>query len=111
MREILLDGGAVTSRAELHDLLSRSLDLPEWYGRNLDALYDCLTDLVNETQIFLLGMDPMRDVLGPYADSLLQVLHDAAAENKNLSLTVLPAELPTEDLRLTELSPEADMTR
>ena len=35
-----LDGEKITNRQTLHDTLSSSLDLPEWSGRNLDALYD-----------------------------------------------------------------------
>ena len=31
-----LDGEKITNRQTLHDTLSSSLDLPEWYGRNLE---------------------------------------------------------------------------
>ncbi|QFU92831.1 Barstar (barnase inhibitor) [Amycolatopsis sp. YIM 10] len=27
------------------DAIAAALDFPDWFGRNLDALYDCLTDL------------------------------------------------------------------
>ncbi|MFE4711631.1 barstar family protein [Paenibacillus sp. NPDC056722] len=27
----------------IHEWLQQSLELPEWYGRNLDALWDCVT--------------------------------------------------------------------
>ncbi|MTD58879.1 barstar family protein [Amycolatopsis pithecellobii] len=27
------------------DAIATALSFPEWFGRNLDALYDCLTDL------------------------------------------------------------------
>jgi len=27
----------------VHVWLKQKLDLPEWYGRNLDALWDCIT--------------------------------------------------------------------
>jgi RNAse (barnase) inhibitor barstar len=37
--------GPVTSRAEALDAIGAALSFPSWYGRNLDALYDCLTDL------------------------------------------------------------------
>lgn len=35
--------------------IAESLDFPDWTGRNLDALYDSLTDLswVDETQVLL----------------------------------------------------------
>ncbi|GAA5151263.1 hypothetical protein GCM10023340_29850 [Nocardioides marinquilinus] len=37
--------GPVTGPAALHDVLARELGLPDWYGRNLDALADCLHGL------------------------------------------------------------------
>ena len=41
----ILDGNNITNRETLHDTLATSLQLPDWYGRNLDALYDCLLDI------------------------------------------------------------------
>ena len=29
---------------EIHEVLKRDLDFPDYYGGNLDALWDCLTD-------------------------------------------------------------------
>jgi RNAse (barnase) inhibitor barstar len=37
--------GPVTSRADALDAIGAALSFPSWYGRNLDALYDCLIDL------------------------------------------------------------------
>ncbi|KAA3652698.1 MAG: barnase inhibitor [Proteobacteria bacterium] len=38
-----LDGPA--DKADIIDTLARAFDMPRWFGRNWDALYDCLTDL------------------------------------------------------------------
>jgi len=40
----LLDGRSMTTRAAAHDELARVLGFPAHYGRNLDALYDFLTE-------------------------------------------------------------------
>ncbi|MFN2479474.1 MAG: barstar family protein [Pseudonocardiaceae bacterium] len=37
--------GPVTSKAEALDAIGAALNFPAWYGRNLDALQDCLADL------------------------------------------------------------------
>ena len=37
--------GPVTSKAEALDAIGVALNFPAWYGRNLDALYDCLVNL------------------------------------------------------------------
>ena len=78
----VLDGKKLRFRCRVHRVLARRLDFPKWYGRNLDALYDCLTDLHEDTELVLLnwsasGLQPMR-----------QVMEDAATENPHLTVTV-----------------------
>ena len=80
MTHIILDGSNIQDREGLHDLLSERLHLPDWYGRNLDALYDCLTDLT-EVAVFLRNAGAMTEALGDYGDKVLRVFRDAAAEN------------------------------
>ena len=79
-----LDGEKITNRQTLHDTISSSLDLPEWYGRNLDALYDCLTEIQEETEIWLLNEASLEKNLGSYLKSLLRVLHTVSQENPNV---------------------------
>lgn len=45
MTPTVLDLAGVTTRSEFMDRCARSLRLPEYFGRNWDALADCLTDL------------------------------------------------------------------
>lgn len=40
-----LDGSRVRTVEDLHDALAEALPLPAYYGRNLDALAECLGDL------------------------------------------------------------------
>lgn len=41
--EIILDGKKFTSVDRLHEILQIKLDFPDYYGKNLNALWDCLT--------------------------------------------------------------------
>lgn len=91
MREIYLDGRRMTSREGAHMEIGVALHFPAYYGRNLDALHDCLTDIAEPTHLFLLHANRMREGLGGYAMLLLRVLEDAARENPNFSMTVLDA--------------------
>ncbi len=84
MKIISVDCGEIHSRQELHSRLSEALLLPEWYGNNLDALYDCLTDLHTETAILLLQFDALRQELGNYAEGVRRVLRDASWETPML---------------------------
>ena len=85
MREFVLDGAAVMGREDLHRKLAEGLGFPEWYGGNLDALYDCLTDL-EETVLRITGKAELETALGDYVNKFLRVLKDAAAENDRLHL-------------------------
>lgn len=80
----VLDGKKIKDREQLHDVLADSLGFPEWYGRNLDALYDCLTELHEDTEIKLLHEGEMKENLGEYAGFLAEVLRVAAEENQRI---------------------------
>ncbi|MFF4397602.1 barstar family protein [Streptomyces sp. NPDC001480] len=43
-RVVTLDLAGVTDKAGLMDRCVRALDLPDWFGRNWDALADSLSD-------------------------------------------------------------------
>lgn len=86
MKLVILDGTKIFSRAQLHDALQQVLELPEWYGRNLDALFDCLSTLSEPVQLSLQGRLALRVQLGRYAETLERVLQRAAQENENIQL-------------------------
>ena len=69
-------------------LVQERLGLPHWYGRNLDALYDCLTDL-REVTVYLRNPEAMTGALGDYGDKVLRVFRDAAAENPGFGFDVI----------------------
>ena len=52
--EVYLDGRALDSREALHQALSALLAFPAYYGKNLDALHDCLTDLSDPVHLTVL---------------------------------------------------------
>lgn len=86
MAEIVLDGLELQSLEEVHDRFARALDLPEWYGRNLDALFDCLTDRGEPVTVRLLHREALEDRLGRRGRALVRLLRRAAAENPQITL-------------------------
>ena len=50
MKNIVIDFSKCKYPMDLHNQLSEKLELPEWYGNNLDALWDMLTGFI-ETPI------------------------------------------------------------
>lgn len=86
MAELTLDGSQIQSIEEVHDLFAQTLDLPEWYGRNLDALFDCLTDAHEPVTVHLLHKDDLRDHLGRRGYALIRLLRRASKESSNVTL-------------------------
>ncbi len=84
MRICVLDGEIIKDREMLHDTLAETLGFPDWYGRNLDALHDCLTDIMEETEIQIRHERALADHLGSYAADLKRVIRMTAEENERL---------------------------
>ena len=89
MKTITIRGIDFTDSAELHDYLERELEFPDYYGRNLDALYDVLTD-INEPTKITVDMEGMEDDgMYDYISRVIRVLEDASKENEALEIEVI----------------------
>ena len=80
---IILDAACMTRREEAHAYLKAALSLPAHYGENLDALYDCLTDL-GETEIRFVNLEHAGQT---YFARLLPVFREAEEVNPRLWLS------------------------
>ena len=89
MRTIELDVTHVQTGRERHPSLAYGLALPAYYGQDLDALYDVLTEDARGLHIVLRGVQAAQGELAAYAPRLLRVLRDAAQENAALQVSVL----------------------
>lgn len=43
MKKVIIDSTHINTLEELHTLIAEKLNFPDYYGKNNDALYDCLT--------------------------------------------------------------------
>ena len=83
MKQITLEGNLLADAAKVHAYLKEMLEFPEYYGSNLDALYDCLTDLEDvEITINL----PEED--GAIFQKVLRVFKAADRKNDSMKLIV-----------------------
>ena len=85
MKVVILDGTTAPTKEALHQHLARELNFPDWYGGNLDALFDCLTSLSEEVSLSL-DEGALTEALGPYAQRVKKVLTRAAEKNPKLQL-------------------------
>lgn len=79
MRVIELDAEKLNDRKESHIYLAKKLNFPDYYGRNLNALYDCLTELDKTVILF---ENEEKGVVN--YRRIRQVFEDAAEANDGL---------------------------
>ncbi len=79
---ITIDCSGIQNKDQLHCLLAKELEFPEYYGHNLDALFDCLTDICVPTDIRLLGWH----ALGDWKEGFQNVFINASMENPDLDI-------------------------
>ena len=85
MNLVQIDCNEMTEREQAHGYLAKQFRFPEWYGANLDALYDCLTEIGEETEIEVLHVEALNH-LGNYGHLLLETIYDAELENEYLTV-------------------------
>lgn len=86
-----LDGAALKSLDDIYDRMAEDLAFLDYFGRNLDALWDVLTgDLPGPVQIELSGAGAARTAMGPKFDAFLEVLQQAAASRDDLTFNLQP---------------------
>ena len=84
MKRVTIDCTPMTGPDQVHDLFSQALEFPEWYGRNLDALYDMLSSC-SELELTLTHTEAI-DKMFRYGENLKLALDDAAKDNPLLTV-------------------------
>ena len=85
MKTIRICFNAATTPARAHRIIAGALDFPDYYGNNLDALYDCLTDLSGQTEIHFYGTEvlannPAVENAAAFVRGLRETFRDAEEE-------------------------------
>lgn len=100
MKRVELDFSQCYSKDAVHDYLIKKFDFPQYYGRNLDALFDVLGDVSEDMEIvffedeegscgeWVVDSDGIAqsDELVRYLKNVRRVIEDAAEENSCLHL-------------------------
>ena len=89
MRTVLLNGKRMNTKKSTHLYLKRKLSFPAYYGKNLDALWDVLSTMSDETDIVLYNKENLDENLGIYGNTLLSVFNEAAESNKRIKFRVV----------------------
>ena len=78
MKSVILDAKKMFKKEKMHEYFAKKFDLPEYYGKNLDALFDCLCEINEPTLIRLKNENYLDDST---KESLTQLFRDVCNEN------------------------------
>ena len=79
-----LDWALMTGRKEVHEYLKQQFQFPDYYGRNLDALYDLLSSAETGYEITFVNGHLVEANLGGYGSALLATIKEAAEDNPKI---------------------------
>lgn len=73
MKRYVIDFRKVKSIEEAHKEIKTSLGFPDYYGENLDALNDCISELNDDLFIYILvkkkSFDGIKDIMNVLRDN------------------------------------------
>ena len=87
MKRIKLDGKKMLTKEQAHKYIKNKLNLPYYYGNNLDALWDILNE-INEMYLLIINKDYLYRNLNDYGEDIINVFKDYAQKNDKFILKI-----------------------
>ncbi|MFM9367641.1 barstar family protein [Streptomyces sp. Da 82-17] len=88
---VVLGLGGITDKAAFMERCARDLDLPNWFGRNWDALADSLSELPRGTLLVVRGWRDYATARPEEWAVAQDVLTESAGERLSVLLALEPA--------------------
>ena len=74
----IVDFSTVKYFHEIHEVLKRDLNFPDYYGGNTDALWDCLTDMLGDpSQIQIIGFENIAKRYSNEWNTIIDIIRKA----------------------------------
>ncbi len=87
MKEIILDFSEVNTLWNLHEYLKAAFSLPDYYGHNMDALWDCLHCSFDEpTRIVLRHLENLPADMKVATDTMQALFRSLEEENEEVTV-------------------------
>lgn len=87
--QVIIDGRNIADKQALHAYLKEQCNFPDYYGNNLDALYDVLTERSEPLEIRVEYANELKEILCGYGEAFIETLEDAAAENEHIKVVIM----------------------
>jgi ribonuclease inhibitor len=96
-----LDFRDVKNYTDMHHIIKRELDFPDYYGGNMDAFWDCLTDMRGRPiHIEILGIDVLQQKCGEKAAIMVETLRELKHYNNDKYAHEIKIEIVDGDRRV-----------
>ncbi|MBQ2678756.1 MAG: barstar family protein [Firmicutes bacterium] len=84
-----LDCSEMDSIGDIHNQLQAKLPLPDYYGRNLDALWDVLSTYCDDLEINLENYNDTPEDVRDYVAIMVTLFERLAEKRKNFTFNIL----------------------
>jgi ribonuclease inhibitor len=97
-----IDFSKVEYYTEIHAIIKKALDFPDYYGGSLDALWDCLRDMVGDpVHIEIIGLEVIERKFGDYASKLMETFRDFKHYRNDKYSHEIQIEIVSGDIRIS----------
>lgn len=94
MKYITLDFSGIKTQDQLFDYFETIFELPDYFGRNMDALWDCLLFWYDsETTILLKSVSALPKNLNWLTEIMLTLFDDLQKEDENVTVQILSSDI------------------
>ncbi len=76
MKKAILDLTECKYLYEVHQRIQEALDFPDYYGKNLDALWDCLNRDCDVNFVTIIGIEKVAKDLKPTIKSIIDIFEE-----------------------------------
>ncbi len=89
---IILEFSGISCPNDVHRMLRKRFNLPEYYGENWDALWDCLDGRFEDQGNYVVelrGFNSMDDELRGYCAPMMEIFRDIQEEAPNVRFVLV----------------------
>ena len=102
--EYVVDFSKVNYYLEMHAVIEKSLDFPDYYGCNWDAFWDCLSDMRGDpVHIEIIGIEVIERKFGDASEKMIRILKKFKHFNNDLFSDILRIDIIREDGSVTTI--------
>ncbi len=85
---IILDGTEMKNKKVMFKYIAKALNFPAYFGQNLDALADCLSECVHDKVIILINRKALDKRLDNYGDRVVKIFNVIQQQTNNYKFII-----------------------